>query len=244
MQFSDTSTRQGLVQDCEDLCNLGATGISGNSTTLQTFTRYINQWYQKTVTMILEAQDDWDFDDINKTDYPVATTPLVANQRDYTLPASLKVLKVKRVDVTYDGTNYYRAAAIDSGAYSQPLGNDTLVDAQFSTSDPRYDVKGNSIWLYPRASSSTGTLRVEFFREPTEFTTASTTAEPGFDEPFHRILSLGASFEYAMSKQLPFKQDLFTMLQDMEARLKRYYGRKNEDTVLVMKSVYDDSYGS
>src|SRR5579872_319914 len=110
LQFSDTSaSRNGLLQDCEDNLNLGVTGITSNTNLLSTFTRYINTWYHKVVTMILEAQDDWDFDDLNNTDYPVATTPLVANQRDYTFPASLKILKIKRVDISYDSTNWFRA---------------------------------------------------------------------------------------------------------------------------------------
>ncbi len=231
MQFNDTSGGQGLIQDCEDLTGLGATGISGNTALLKQFTRYINNWYHKVVTMILETSDDWDFDDSNKSDYPVATTPLVASQRDYTFPASLKILKVKRVDVTWDNVNWVQAQPADSKAMEFGLGSATTEDYNFNKGTPRYDLKGNSVWLYPLATAAEVTaaakLRIEFFREPTEFTTASTTTEPGFDEPFHRILSMGASFDYAVTYQKPMKNDLFVQLQDMEKRLKTYYSNKN-----------------
>lgn len=36
LAFNDTSGGQGLIQDCEDLLNLGATGISSNTNLLKT----------------------------------------------------------------------------------------------------------------------------------------------------------------------------------------------------------------
>jgi hypothetical protein len=56
MVFSDTSTRQGLIQDAEDLTGLGATGISGVAAKLQTFTRYINQRYFEVAGFIITAE--------------------------------------------------------------------------------------------------------------------------------------------------------------------------------------------
>ena len=242
MQFNDTTSRTGLLQDCEDLLGLGALAITGNTTLLQTFTRNINSWYHKVVTMLLSSQDDWDFDDSNKTDYPIATTPLVAGQRDYSFSTTLKLLKIKRADITYDGVNYYPLLKFDSSMAGYGLGNDTQTDARFSKTEPYADYKANSIWIYPLPSASDvsagGKIRIEFYREITEFTTSSTTSEPGFDEPFHRILSIGAAFDYAMAKQLPQKKDLWTLLQDYEARLKQYYSKRSDDQSGVVMGAY------
>ncbi len=49
----------------------------------------INLWYQNIVAMILESQDDSNFDDIRQTTYPVATRPLIATQRDYAYATAL-----------------------------------------------------------------------------------------------------------------------------------------------------------
>lgn len=194
--------------------------------------------------MILESMDDWDFDDTNKSDYPVATTPFIASQRDYTFPSSLKILKIKRVDITYDGSTYYQAQQFDSGTFGDSFGNTTNEDYNFPTTQPAYDVKANSLWVYPLATSAQVTagaeIRIEFFREPTEFTTASTTTEPGFDEPFHRMLSLGASMDYAIIRNLPAKNDIAALYQDFEKRLKQYYGKKNNDTKYQLSSAYVD----
>ena len=120
----------GMIQLAENYTGLGATGISANATLLLQFTRHINNAYQKLVTTIFEAQDDWDWDDTGTTDgssptqstYPIATTSLVAGQRDYTFPISLNMMKDLRVDISYDGTNYYRAQPIDSREINIGLG--------------------------------------------------------------------------------------------------------------------------
>lgn len=246
LYFNDTtSARNGLIQDCELWTQLGDGSINGDATLLATFTRRINSNYHKIVTMILESQDSWDWDDGNNTDYPVATTPLVASQRDYTFPVSLNILKIKRVDVTYDGSTWYRADSFDSGAFNYGMGNDVSTDTHFSRAMPKYDVKGNSIWMYPLATASDvaagAKIRIEFSRDITEFTTTSTTSSPGIDAPFHGMISCGASLDYAIATSLGNKNDLAAMWADWEARLKRYYGRKIDDVSPVIIN-YPTSY--
>lgn len=247
MPFSETTNKTGLIQRCEFYTNVGDAGISGNSTLLKQFTALINQEYQKVVTSILNAQDDWDFDDVGTTDgstfsysnYPVATTPLVASQRDYTFPVSLKILKIKRVDISYDGTNYRRASPFDSTETSVGIGNDTNLDGNFDKTNPFYDMKGNSIWIYPLASvadvTNSGKIRIEFFREINEFASTDTTRTPGIDTPFHPMLAVGASLQYALAKNLQNKNDLAALYGDYENRLKAYYGTKDEDRKYVFK---------
>lgn len=205
--------------------------------------------------MILQAQDEWDADDLNQTDYPVVTTPLVAAQRDYTFPAALKILKIKRVDITYDGTTYYKADPLDSGVTSIPFGNDTNIDANFTISAPRYDVKGNAVLVYPLATAAQVTagakVRIEYFREPLEFTSAEVTTgtkEPGFDEPFHIMVALGVCYDWFSAKDLNAgitrsrgiivgQQGIINAeLQDYEQRLIKHYGSKQLDRKYALTS--------
>ncbi len=211
----------------------------------------INIWYQKIVTMILESQDDTDFDDMRATDYPVQTTPLIANQRDYTIPVSERMLKVKRVDISYDGTNWYRATSVDDGAipfgmsFDNASSTDIDLDQNFIPEAPCYDVAYNSIWLYPMPYSgnmnSGAILRVEWERNVVPFTTADyttvltdSTVIPGFDAPFQPMLAVGAAYEFAVAKQMPQLAQLGQQLQDWEVRLRQAYGRKELDTVLFL----------
>ncbi len=208
-------------------------------------TTYLNHWYHKVITMILDAQDEWNWDDSNQTDYPIGTTDLVAGQQDYTFPASLKILKIQRVEYSPDGTNWYKVQPFDIN--ERQLATDSAsLTRDFQATSPYYDIQANSIFLYPVPTQNvTGGLKVWFQREPVEFTTSDTTKEPGIDEAWHRMLSVGASLEYAIAKNLPHLiNTLSPMLQDYEARLRSYYSFKDADRKLSFGSAYYlDSYG-
>lgn len=246
MVYNDTSTRNGLLQSCEFLCGLGDAGISGDTNLKAHFTRLLNDRQYQMLAMVFDSQDEWDFDDVNlaSNDYPVATTPLVAAQRDYTFPTSLKILRLKRVDVTYDGTNWYKAEPFDSGETGMGLGNDTNTDARFSKTQPYYDLRGNSLWLYPLANAADVTanakVRVEFLRELYEYTTSDTTKTPPFDKPFHNMPAIGASLDFAVSRGLANKNDLATLWAIQEEKLKSYYSQKDMDRELIMKPAFND----
>lgn len=247
--FSDTTNKNGIIQRCEILCALGDTGISGNSTLLKQFTGIINSWYQKVVTMILASTNDWDWDDIGTTDgstptntnYPIATFPLVALQRDYPLGAAAKLLKLKRVDITYDGTNWSRVTPFDSGSFTDSsnvgFGNDTIIDADdFSDiTHPFYDIKAQSLFIYPMATSSQvsagAKARIEFTREPSEFASSDTTKTLGIDAAFQPMIPIGASYEWCSINAPSIAQALMPMLTDYEARLREYYPMKDQDMV-------------
>lgn len=213
----------------------------------------INIWYQKAVTMIFESQDDTDFDDMRNITYPIVTTSLVAGQRDYSIPVSEQVLKIKRVDVTYDGTNYFRATPFDSGVPQFGFGNATNEDANFIKQAPQYDVQYNSIFLYPLAIASDvsagAKMQVEWERNITVFTSADYTTDPndstvvlGFDAPFHPLVAYGAAYEFANANNLPQLQNIKNDLQDWEARMRQAYSKKDLDTLLALRPAYD-SYG-
>ena len=63
-------------------------------------------------TEILMAQGNWKYDDSNNADLPILTTNLVASQQDYTLPTEL--IRIDRIEVSIDGTNWYRATPINT----------------------------------------------------------------------------------------------------------------------------------
>lgn len=243
MVFSNTSDLNGIIQRCEDYTGIGNTGISGDTTTLKKFTAHINEATYDLVTEIIFAQDSFDWDDQNNSDYPIGTFALTTN-RDYVLPASLNFLKLKRVDVTYDGTTWYRAAPIDSSEI-EALGNATAEDANFAKTEPRYDPKSNGFWLYPRASADDvaagASARIEFIREFDEFTSADTTQEPPIDRPFHDLIAVGASLKWAVMKDSDKAKNLKVLYDEGVEKLRTHYGKKNLDSQLLMNP-YVPSY--
>jgi hypothetical protein len=208
----------------------------------------LNIWQNNIVGIILDSQDESDYDDPNQTDYPIITTPLVANQRDYPIPFSKSLLEIKRTDVCYDGVTPYRATAIDSSEFQFGIGNDSQTDSYFSKTSPGVDVRGLSLFLYPRADATDvtngGYIRTEYSRLPIQITSAnlaSATWYPGFDGNFHAMLAYGAAYEYACSNSLAIKDDIKAKLDEYEARLRRQYGRKQKDRLLTLNSRYSDT---
>ena len=221
----------------------------------------LNKWYQEVGSIILEAQDDVDFDDNNNTKYPIYQVALTTN-RDIQVPPSLNLLAIKRVDVAYNGVNYYRATAFDNGSEERgmgPLTGDTVMDAQVDSRQfkekPQFDYKFNSLFLYPAANASDVTSGaqaiIEFYRTVCPFsltntdspagtgklyvgatTLATGTAIPGFETPFHPFLALGAAYEYAITMNLPQMKALQAELQKYEQRIRTYYGNKDKDIKL------------
>ena len=228
----------------------------------------INNWYQKIVTMILESMDLSDFDDASiSTTYPIATRTL-ANRRDYayataawtllgkeggagTTNTAILPLKVKRLDISYDGgSNYYKAEPLDAGEIQWGIGNDANIDQNYIKEAPRYDVQYNSILLYPMPLASDvaagAIMRVEFLRDVVAYTSADLTAGtavPGIDAPYHMMIAEGAAKEYAQSRQLPQVAELAQSLVDWELRLRTAYGRKQLDAIPRMEYAYDDNWG-
>lgn len=231
---------------------------------------HINLWYQKIVTMILESMDLSDFDDSTITgSYPIATRTL-AVQRDYafgtaswtllgkegatgTTGQTLLPLKIKRLDISYDGgLNYYKAEPLDAGEIPYGIGNDANIDQNYIKEAPRYDVQYNSVLLYPMPIASDvaagALMRIEFLRDVQTFTSsqfplASSTAVPGIDAPFHMMIALGAAREYAESRSYPQLPVMIQQLADWELRLRTAYGRKQLDAIPRMDYAYDDNWG-
>lgn len=218
----------------------------------------VNIWLQKVVGMILDAQDESDWDDQLRTDYPIKKISLIALQRDYPIAVSEKMLKFRSLSISYDGINTYPADEVDLKDLPQ-LGDEftgtttqsSKIDNMFSRSAPSYDLKYNSIWIYPMAQTSdvaSGAYMIaEWFRQALPFTAASytsvmtdSTIVPGFDDTFHAILAYGAAHEYASPKGLPNLPDIDANLSDFEDRLRRQYSVKQGDEPKVFKQEYQN----
>lgn len=243
MVYNDTTSNLGLIQSCEDWARLGLAQISGNTNRLKKFTRLINNNYHKVVSMILESMDGWDFDDANLDNTAfIKTYDITANTQSVKLPLSDKILKIKRAEITFDGTNWYRMAPMDLNEYGGVTTAAEIAN-NFSTSQPFYDLVGNYVYIYPIPTASvTGGLKLWIVREIDEFATSDTTQEPGFAEPFHDMLAIGSARDYALQEGLAHAGDLTVVFNDYEARLRQFYGNRETDRHLVMKSA-DESYG-
>ena len=227
MVFSNSSTKQGLMEDIDFLC-----GTVNASYPLADKTRNVNRAYEDVVRLIWECVDNWEYDDSNKTDLPIATTTLGHNQQDYAVPSTAQ--KIYGVDVKDSAGNYQKLEP------KKPfdMGMARTEYAETSGLPREYDLLGNSVFLYPPPSSADTTLaaglKVYFDRSPTLFTTASTTAAPGFADPFHRILSYSASIDYEKNPQK--LQQFMIDRQRLIDGLKKFYGVRNVEEPTLLNS--------
>ena len=241
MLFSNTTTQSGLIQDCETLTGIGKNGISGNTDKLKEFTRLMNVWYRKADSWIWDAVGDWDFDDGNYTTLPVGTTDLVAGQHDYSVPSSAR--KIERVEAIDEDGDYSILTPIDKSEI-QSEGMSRFEDED---SFPLYyDMVGGSIYLYPAPKdNATSGLKLYCSRDINEFSTtfnATTSAvTPGFDNHFHRILSLGASYDWCVAKGLAKSPVLRAELSQLEGEIKSFYGSRNRNFKTKFRIIEDRS---
>lgn len=200
MQFSNPSTKNGLIQDITFL-----TGVDINAYPLPDRTRNINERYRQIWQVIFESYGGWLFMDSNISDVstgvPYADQNLTSGTGLYALPSA--ALTVIKVDIVNSGGTREQLNPMTFAEFQQVGGDQT-----FSTnSHPlHYMLQGDVIRLLPTPNfTASSGLRVYFDQGISEFVAGDTTKTPGFDSIFHRALSVGASLDYLMAKGIQEK---------------------------------------
>jgi hypothetical protein len=198
----------------------------------------VNKYYDQLHSIILESQDEWDFDDSNATDLPIAATELTINIGTYALPST--IYRLNKVEINY-GAGFIKALPLDLNETG--LSEDEVL-SRVSVESPRYRIFGQTIKLYPTPTATVASgLKLYFDREVAEFTSAEVTTgtkKPGLDRLWHDYLSIGASVDGAIKFSLSNLTSLETKLQDMENRIRKYYGEKNVDRKYKVAGLIED----
>lgn len=221
MVYNDTTSGQGIVQDI-------LFGVTQNlsSYPIADITRAVNLGLDKVSSIIMQADNRWQFDDKNEVTLPIATTNLVNNQQDYEFDGSF--LEVEKVMVADPQGNYYEVYNID--VHDQGI-ESYLENKTANIGQPyRYDIIGNSILLDTRPNYSVDNgIKVYFKRKADYFTTTDTTKEPGFASQFHKYLSLYGQYEFSYAKGLPKTEQLKRDILEMEGKIKDFYSKRSKD---------------
>jgi hypothetical protein len=211
MVFSDTTTKDGLIQDCE-IKVFGSYGsITGNQNRLYEFTNRINRAYDKATLFTIDSDNRWPFET------QTTTFDLVSGQREYLIDTTyLKILKIYILD--QDGNK----REIQPLAISDPENRqyeETL--ATPVTGLPiSYDKRGLSLLLNPPPNyAKTDGLIIVSQTIPSYFASTDTTKSSDLPAVLDFYLSLDASTNYAIDHQLPNKNDLIKQLADMTDQL-------------------------
>lgn len=236
MRFNDTNNPdKSIVHDIDWWC-----GTDSTSFPIEDKTRSINQWYYRVQTDIMSTDGRFQFDDRNQDKLPEFRANLVDGQALYTLPDEF--MEVHAVEIKDTDGEFYRLDQID------------IQDLDYTISDYRntpgkpveYDVTGDSLRFFPAPDQDSVTLtngfKVYITRNIEVFETSDTTREPGFDDAYHRILSMGPAVDYlAVNGTNEDRNEVQTMLQEMRQELKKSYSRRNVEGNTRLRPEHENS---
>lgn len=214
MQYNNSTTGQGIIQDI--YFEVGANSVSYP---IADITRNANTALDTAVSLILFADEKWDFDSTNATDFPIGTTDMLSAQNDYEFDDDFLVIKA--IEIQDPNGNWKKLKPIDNLTLDEQEAMSTLTE---NTGIPEYyDKVGNSFILIPTPNYNRRTveegesgIKVFFQRSIDYFTTSDTTKEAGFAKHLHKYIPLYCSYIYACAKDLPKQNSLKTRLEFYE----------------------------
>ena len=230
---TDTSYRQGIVEEIDRLCDSDDVSYPRADKTSR-----VNNFFEKVVGWLINADGIWEFDDSRYTSLPIGTYTLVNAQRSYTFAADfLDLLEVS----VMDSTGIYRKIPqfdpfVETLSVEELYGTTTGFPQVFDM------VSDDTIKFYPNISSTnvtlTAGLQVKFKRTARLFTvttgTGEDTAEPGFASPWHSILAYMAAIPFCAI----YKKDMVSTYEREVERMRKelisHYSRRNKDHRNVM----------
>lgn len=232
--LSGVTIKPSIIEDIDFLVGTDSTQFP-----LADKLRLINSYYYDVVSDIIGYDGSWEWDDTNKTDFPIGTATLVNNQLDYSLPSGF--LKLLRVEVMDNDGNYRKLLKIDEQEI--PIALSEFLET--GGLPIYYREVANSIELYPKPATGyvtmTAGLKIYYQRAMTEFTISDEAVSPGFAPQFHRILSLGASYDYASIHNMERKAYLKEKLDELRLDLKDYYNNRNKEAPVVIRTARTNS---
>ena len=135
-----------------------------NSTYLPAATLLIlvNNAYERVVSLIMQSDGRWEWDDSNQSDQPIATTTITSGQQDYSL--AVTHLAITRVEMKYTDGIWRFLYPVDKGDTPHDVLNNYY---GLSGVPVYYDKLGVSIFLYPNPNfTQAASLKVYFKRPP------------------------------------------------------------------------------
>ena len=238
MQYSNTTSKDGIIQMIENTTSLGDATITGNTVKFAYFNVLVNDFYRMAAFLAWRNDKTWIFDDINHTTFPQATTNLVNNQRDYALPST--ALKIRQVEILDTAGQYSSLKYISE---EDPILN-TDKEGEQAGIPWGYRLVANSVILYPIVNTAqvtpTNGLRITTDREIDPFVVGDTTQEPGLIKAMQPILYYGPSFVWAsingvdaVTKLCERMLGKFPGLAEM---LEEYYSQRNEKPRVIKRA--------
>lgn len=244
MTFNDTTTKNGLIQRCEDWLFSSDYGkISNNTNLLLKFTNLLNSGMDKTTTLIQTSDGTWQYDDPNRTDIAEGTTDLSNGISTYRL--DLSHLKIDGAEVMNANGLYQVVTPIDY-ADIRALGMTPTEFRKQSGLPQYYDVKGDIMTLFPAPATASVTmtngLKVVYQREPNYYTSLSTTTEIGLPRMYQDFPYLFACSEYCKQNTMWDKaKEIDEYITKRSEELQTHFNKREKEDVVEIRGEQIDS---
>ena len=251
MVFSDTSTKLGIVQEIDDLCDSDA-----SSYPVATKTRRVNTALEEIeAKLIVASANGWEFGDSNFTSLPTGLKTLVNSQETYQLSGDQIPSTGTGIDVTNPILTLKGASVKDVNGIWRKLDPIHLSDIFKRGFDPAeyfktdglpqyYEKREDFLVLYPAPDNGVSVtlingLKVFYDRRASKFTASDTTKEPGFASPYHSILAYMAAIPYCVSYKKDRVPAYLNEITRLEKELLAFYGAraKDEPKVMTMRGI-------
>ena len=179
----------------------------------------------------------------------ISSADLKADQREYILPQDNTdndpgygggLIKLQRVEITYDATNWYPASPISLQELTGPTITDADLNEQATQTAPRYWFKDRSVWIAPVPASSDSVaadnagLRIYWIKRPYEMTT--TADIPDIPKDFLGVLAEGILYDvYRRSSRTADARDARENWILGLAKMKEYEQAPDPEQPFIMK---------
>jgi hypothetical protein len=244
MKFNDTTNKSGLIQDCEFWTNLGDGIISGDATLKAVFTRLLNIRLSRTIARIQLLSGRDGAEDFNYEDQQFSLFTITSGANSYqflTDEDGNTITDITGVLLQPSGSSDYvalsRLALSDSNALLVMSPNAT------STGTPTGYIEKNNTIFFDKIPDYSASGKLFYRLVPSYFVAGDTTKTPGFVEGYHRLLSLGASFDWLLVN----KSDNQILISRVEGEMKTMsdeladYIRQKNPTRAVMTTKNESS---
>jgi hypothetical protein len=200
---------------------------------------YVNMYIYEFAKLINDANEDF-FGSISTTD-------LVADQREYTLPADL-LNRIKAIECNFSDTEekWIRLREMDVASVKKPT-SETDILAFYSNEFNRcaYDLYRNSLFIYSGTIVDvTGGIKMYSFSEPDPLANLAGTSDLSLDltatghglpKSFHELLArrVGMEFKSNAQQPIPLTEVEQAFRIDFELALKSIKGRNQDRSFMA-----------
>lgn len=235
-----------------------ATGTNATSMAAATLNVYTQPAEDRVVSLILQADGRWQWDDTNNTDFPVATFTLVSGQPDYAFATNY--IKLLGVSVKNKAGLWNKLLPFDPDDLNSSANNSFVPLQNYGPNMDRaeflktaglpqyYDVLGQSAVLYPAPDNGVSVTlaaggKFYFQRTGKHFdwtlstfddSTGSTASVPGFNSLYHSLIPLWAAYNYNLLNNPSLCTNIMNEILRLEMQLKLDYSKRFKDERNIM----------